>query len=115
MRSIFAERIFSCSFLLKSLENARSLFVILRFRRSLIIPQQETSGNYNGPSVQALPLSIIPQQETSGNYNQNTGVQLKLLIIPQQETSGNYNNNAEGFLGCSIIPQQETSGNYNLL
>ena len=36
---------------------------------SLIIPQQETSGNYNTPRQPQSPPPIIPQQETSGNYN----------------------------------------------
>ena len=34
---------------------------------------------------------IIPQQETSGNYNLTTDHTLAGWIIPQQETSGNYN------------------------
>ena len=34
-----------------------------------IIPQQETSGNYNTYDDNHLPPNIIPQQETSGNYN----------------------------------------------
>ena len=32
---------------------------------------------------------IIPQQETSGNYNQTAQVAIGDEIIPQQETSGN--------------------------
>ena len=34
-----------------------------------IIPQQETSGNYNCEAVALIGYLIIPQQETSGNYN----------------------------------------------
>ena len=78
-----------------------------------IIPQQETSGNYNGQYGQEPQAGIIPQQETSGNYNLRRQVSAQPGIIPQQETSGNYN--TVGFLLGShlIIPQQETSGNYN--
>ena len=35
--------------------------------------------------------SIIPQQETSGNYNRFQWINSSCGIIPQQETSGNYN------------------------
>ena len=35
--------------------------------------------------------AIIPQQETSGNYNRSSNIKGDRLIIPQQETSGNYN------------------------
>ena len=81
----------------------------------MIIPQQETSGNYNREQVICGPLFIIPQQETSGNYNGKTQVPFLLSIIPQQETSGNYNNRGRQRRGKGIIPQQETSGNYNVL
>ena len=37
--------------------------------RQRIIPQQETSGNYNDVLVAVHGAAIIPQQETSGNYN----------------------------------------------
>ena len=36
-------------------------------------------------------ITIIPQQETSGNYNDLLNILAAACIIPQQETSGNYN------------------------
>ena len=58
-------------------------------------------------------MSIIPQQETSENYNKCGAVMRSLWIIPQQETSENYNELGLILLGQGIIPQQETSENYN--
>ena len=78
-----------------------------------IIPQQETSGNYNTSIIRQLFTAIIPQQETSGNYNEGQGAGRAVGIIPQQETSGNYNSTGNLHLHTLIIPQQETSGNYN--
>ena len=78
-----------------------------------IIPQQETSGNYNKLTPALCLVIIIPQQETSGNYNAGTAGAGGLSIIPQQETSGNYNVPGDGQAQSLIIPQQETSGNYN--
>ena len=67
----------------------------------LIIPQQETSGNYNLPQCVPKCLVIIPQQETSGNYNVLNAVIVVGQIIPQQETSGNYNVNIHTVFGIS--------------
>ena len=78
-----------------------------------IIPQQETSGNYNGGAAEDHGPCIIPQQETSGNYNWEAEHPNPYAIIPQQETSGNYNLSAVQPCSPPIIPQQETSGNYN--
>ena len=84
-----------------------------RRRRDAIIPQQETSGNYNNKDGRSARGLIIPQQETSGNYNHDDDELLYTRIIPQQETSGNYNKKTFQKIFASIIPQQETSGNYN--
>ena len=83
--------------------------------RRCIIPQQETSGNYNHQDQKASAPKIIPQQETSGNYNRRTRHNGWGKIIPQQETSGNYNMRPLPVSGRLIIPQQETSGNYNCM
>lgn len=47
MRFIFGKRMFFLPILTKSLENAHDLPMILELQGSQIIPQQETSGNYN--------------------------------------------------------------------
>lgn len=64
------------------------------------------------PDFRVLCSSIIPQQETSGNYNEQGVSQPQGMIIPQQETSGNYNAGGAGGDALQIIPQQELSGNY---
>ena len=113
MRFIFEKRMFFLLILTKFPENAHGLPMILEFQGSRIIPQQETSGNYNNFLGLSFSRRIIPQQETSGNYNGREGGNCCEQIIPQQETSGNYN--VKGVLASLglIIPQQETSGNYN--
>ena len=58
---------------------------------------------------------IIPQQETSGNYNEQQAAISSFFIIPQQETSGNYNKETRMFDWHNIIPQQETSGIHILI
>ena len=78
-----------------------------------IIPQQETSGNYNSIGLRCPVRCIIPQQETSGNYNVDGRPEALPGIIPQQETSGNYNQPLHFVANSIIIPQQETSGNCN--
>ena len=80
---------------------------------SPIIPQQETSENYNRRSQFVSPIQIIPQQETSENYNESQLPAALLPIIPQQETSENYNIDDGHDIDFEIIPQQETSENYN--
>ena len=91
MRFIFEKRMFFLLILAKSLENAHDLPMTLEFQRSRIIPQQETSGNYNKSVLPFVIEKIIPQQETSGNYNMEIDPTYFAIIIPQQETSGNYN------------------------
>ena len=78
-----------------------------------IIPQQETSENYNRRSQFVSPIQIIPQQETSENYNWWKNNSFTKAIIPQQETSENYNTQDSWANQTRIIPQQETSENYN--
>ena len=79
----------------------------------MIIPQQETSGNYNIPLRVTHGVMIIPQQETPGNYNKCKPRIVREGIIPQQETSGNYNREAYLLLCGSIIPQYDTLENCN--
>ena len=93
-------------------ENYNGDFV--RTQDSWIIPQQETSENYNCVLYLLFADTIIPQQETSENYNTSLAPLPMPYIIPQQETSENYNTNANQLFADVIIPQQETSENYNL-
>lgn len=67
MRFIFEKRMLFLLILTKSPENAHGLPMILEFQGSQIIPQQETSGNYNLDLRPCLGAIIIPQQETSRN------------------------------------------------
>ena len=82
---------FFLPFFRKFLENSWTLLVVFWVPLKSIIPQQETSGNYNCNRKFLNLARIIPQQETSGNYNGHLLCGGILRIIPQQETSGNYN------------------------
>ena len=59
--------------------------------KALIIPQQETSGNYNiGTSAGRQPAYYTTTRNIR-ELQQSPQVPIRIPIIPQQETSGNYN------------------------
>lgn len=102
---------FFLPFFRKFLENSWTLLVVFWVPLKSIIPQQETSGNYNSVRPDFTTTSIIPQQEILENYNSGSRMPSALWIIPKQETSKSYNRRAHADHGLEIIlylPQKES-------
>ena len=86
---------------------------VLTFAMPRIVPNQDSWGNYNMFPSADLLYWIVPNQDSWGNYNENADVDRIMEIVPNQDSWGNYNDYVSHTHFPSIVPNQDSWGNYN--